>query len=157
MTARPPRLSSSEPSVLMATSNRLTEAPNSSIAGSSVSRLACSSAVPSRTLIDSAAGRRRRACAESPDDAPGNEEREDRAGRGGQQNQRERGFAELVARLHRRDVSAPDADQDAENHELDSRGPDRASEPMWTRHGALGARPSRSTHRSSFSASTCSI
>ena len=55
MIARPPRLSSSEPSVLMATSNRLIEAPKISIAGSSAATPGYSSTTPSVRLIDSAA------------------------------------------------------------------------------------------------------
>ena len=55
MIARPPRLSSSEPSVLMQTSNRLIEAPKISIAGSSTATLGYSSTTPSNALITNAA------------------------------------------------------------------------------------------------------
>ena len=54
MIARPLRLSSSEPSVLMATSNRLIEAPKITIAGSSAATFGNSSATPSRRLMDRA-------------------------------------------------------------------------------------------------------
>ena len=54
MIARLPRLSSSEPSVLMATSNRLIDAPKISIAGSSAVTPGYSSATPSERLMDNA-------------------------------------------------------------------------------------------------------
>jgi hypothetical protein len=55
MIVRPLTLSSSEPSVLMATSNRLIEAPKISIAGSSAITLGYSSTTPSNRLMDNAA------------------------------------------------------------------------------------------------------
>ncbi len=109
MTARPLRLSSSEPSVLIDTSNRLIAAPNSSIAGSSSARPGYSSTMASSRHITSAARGRGVARAEAPDHPPGDEQRRTAPTAAASSTIDSTASPSAVLRLDRRDVRAPGA------------------------------------------------